>query len=342
MTSSFQIDANKVVVSYPVPVAEEPTGRRIILNDIDLKVRPGEFATVVGPSGCGKSTLLRLVLGAQQPNSGTMLVNDKPVEHITGDCGIVYQSYWLYPHLTVLENVALGKFVRDTNLFQRLAVKPFTVANSLASRFGLAASACSWLDSMQEMPRWLPRVLRDLKSTRAEARELVGQCGLDPVGDADKYPYELSGGMRQRVAIAQALNARPAILLMDEPFGALDAIVRKDMQDLVHSLWQTHKLTVFFVTHELEEAVKLGTRLICLSQYWQNESGVRGKGARIVVDKRVLGGKQMPSTIEHTQEFTEMVADIEPRLNKKNIQKLSCFELSHPDALKPVASTSGV
>jgi NitT/TauT family transport system ATP-binding protein len=147
--------------------------------------------------------------------------------------------------------------------------------------------------------------------------------------------------MRQRVSIAQALIMKPKILLMDEPFGALDHARREEMQDFIHDQWLKYHLTVLFVTHDLDEAVKVGTRLVCLSQYWTEEDGKPGKGAKIVVDKKVLGGAEKPSTFAHRPEFQELVDSVgRAGLNPNNCQPPSRFDLSHEDATKP-SSTSG-
>lgn len=347
MNTPHAIDGRNLMVSYPSN--EEPSGQRIILNNVNLKVQPGELVTVVGPSGCGKSTLLRLVLGSQKPNAGSMLVDGNPVTRITGDCGIVYQTYWLYPHLTVRENVALGPFCRQTNALEWLVNLPLSLAAKFVdyALLGMIAARgpASVAKEARETPeKWMPanRLLKRFRYHRVlaecceQANELIAQCGLDPVKDGDKYPFELSGGMRQRVAIAQALICKPKVLLMDEPFGALDPITRQQMCDLVHDLWQKNGVTIFFVTHELEEACKLGTRLICLSQYWQGSDGKQGPGARILIDKPVSGGAQKPSAFEESDQFNELVAGIKPRLDKKSkLVKLADFELSHADACKP-------
>ena len=112
---TYLIDATDVVVSYPM----DDGGRKVVVNDVNFKVRSGELVTVVGPSGCGKSTLLRLVLGSQMPTQGSVLVDGSTVKRITRDCGIVYQDYSLFPHLTVLDNIAMGLIIEQTGLLER-------------------------------------------------------------------------------------------------------------------------------------------------------------------------------------------------------------------------------
>jgi NitT/TauT family transport system ATP-binding protein len=170
------------------------------------------------------------------------------------------------------------------------------------------------------------------KEARRQAGELLLDIGLT-AADGDKYPGELSGGMRQRVAIAQSVIMRPQILLMDEPFGALDSNRRKVMQDFIHDQWKKYGLTIFFVTHDLEEAVKLGTRLICLSQYWSGPNGEAAVGAKIVVDRKVMGGDIMPTTFARQKEFMDLVDTINTMGLSKAILPMADFDLSHPDAI---------
>ena len=149
-----------------------PGGRNVIINNVRLNIRAGEFLSLVGPTGCGKSTLLRLILGAQCPTRGTVLVAGQPVTGVNRDCGIVFQKYSLFPHLKVLDNIAFGPLLEHTTILQRVLHTP-------------------------------PLSPRAAAVPLEEARECLERIGLRP-GDGDKYPYELSGGMQQRVAIAQA------------------------------------------------------------------------------------------------------------------------------------------
>ncbi|HEY9756946.1 MAG TPA: ATP-binding cassette domain-containing protein [Oculatellaceae cyanobacterium] len=341
------IDAKNVTVSYP----DDDGDTQTILNNINLKISGGDLVTVVGPSGCGKSTLLSLVLGSAFPTLGTVQVADKTVERITRDCGIVYQSYSLLPHLTVLDNISLGPLLEDTSLWDVFGAMPVIAAehitksllspiqkrhNAALTRKGIAVQAPP--RKVTSLPRPLANMFKYFKvknEAREHASELLLSIGLTPK-DGDKYPYELSGGMRQRVSIAQALIMKPKILLMDEPFGALDHGRREEMQDFIHDQWKQHKLTVMFVTHDLDEAIKLGTRLICLSQYWVDEKGNPGTGSKIVVDRKVMGGDEKPSTFVTRQEFRDMVIDIGHKvLDSRNLQRMDQFDLSHPDAFCP-------
>jgi NitT/TauT family transport system ATP-binding protein len=266
-------------------------GEKLILDNIDLSVKAGELCTLVGPSGSGKSTLLRLILGQELPTAGELHIDGRPVGFPDPSRGIVFQRYSLFPHLTVLENVALG-------------------ANLEA---GL-------------LERWrLRRQIRDHAMTYLE-RVRLGEHG-------DKYPHELSGGMQQRVAIAQSLIKRPRVLLMDEPFGALDPDTREEMQIFLLELWEETRMTVFFVTHDLEEAAYLGTRILVLSQYYTDDRGREARrGAKLVCDYQLPRGVASTET-KHRSDFLELIESIRKEgFSPEHLQHVGEFNLRHPDA----------
>lgn len=267
-------------------------GPKRVLQNISLRVKPGEFVTVVGPSGCGKSTLLRLILGQEPPTAGQINVCGEEKYCPSSDRGIVYQRYSLYPHLTVLENIMLGGSLRLT---------PWQ----------------SW---------------RQTKQLRAEALDYLAKIELTE--HADKLPQELSGGMQQRVAIAQALFTQPKVLLMDEPFGALDPGMREAMQVLILRIWVKYGMTIFFVTHDLEEAVFLGTRIIAVSQHYRDKVNGNGAkhGARIVADYQ-LPRTAMATTVKETAEFGQLIQQIRKEaFDPRHLQDTEYFNLKHPDA----------
>jgi NitT/TauT family transport system ATP-binding protein len=181
---------------------------------------------------------------------------------------------------------------------------------------------------------WLERLKRGAEF-RDEAMKYLERVHL--AEHAQKYPHELSGGMQQRVAIAQALVTSPKILMMDEPFGALDPETRETMQVFLLELWEEHRMTIFFVTHDMEEAVYLGTRVLVLSQHYTDDRGdapgVR-RGARIIADY------QMPSAVNSTKvktspEFLALTAEIrEIGFNPVNLRHVSRFNLKHPDSFQ--------
>ncbi|HWI35626.1 MAG TPA: ABC transporter ATP-binding protein [Burkholderiales bacterium] len=176
----------------------------------DLAVEQNDFMVILGPSGCGKSTLLRIVAGLEKPSTGRVLLDGRPVTGPGPDRGMVFQSYTLFPWLTVEQNILFGS-----------------------------------------------------RSTPARAQELIGRVGLR--GFEHHYPKMLSGGMQQRTALARALANDPRILLLDEPFGALDNQTRALMQELLLGIWEADRKTVLFVTHDIEEAIFMANRVVVLS-----------------------------------------------------------------------------
>ncbi len=278
-------------------------GRNIILNNVCLDIRGGEFLSLVGPTGCGKSTILRLILGSQFPTQGQVLVDGQPVTGVDRDRGVVFQRYSLFPHLTVLENIAYGPLLERTSMLQRLL--------------------------------YTPAYRRTQRQSREVAQEYLVRIGLNP-WDGDKFPYELSGGMQQRVAIAQALMMQPRILLMDEPFGALDHNTRLAMQLLILEQWEDYRMTIIFVTHDLDEACYVGTRVVGLSQYWSDDAGKPGVGAVIVTDLPTPGGHPKPTAIRATAEFNALLEQVRHEaLDPGNRQRLRQFNLNHRDTLSP-------
>jgi ABC-type nitrate/sulfonate/bicarbonate transport system ATPase subunit len=187
------------------------------VDDLSLEVADREFISIVGPSGCGKSTLLRVVAGLVRPTGGAVFLDGREITGPGADRGMVFQSYTLFPWLTVQGNVEFG-----------LKIK------------GLPAS---------ERTRIVSRYV-----------EMVGLRGFER-----HYPKELSGGMMQRVAIARALANEPEVLLMDEPFGALDAQTRAIMQEFLVDLWQRTPKTILFVTHDVDEALFLSDQVYIMT-----------------------------------------------------------------------------
>jgi NitT/TauT family transport system ATP-binding protein len=211
------------------------------VQDVNFKIYDipgkGEFIGVLGPSGCGKSTILSMIAGFYPPSQGQVLMHGRPIAGPASDRGLVFQSYSSFPNLRVWENVAFGLLLKELNA-------PPSLAAGLVRRvIGVRGAARRRM--REEAMHWVERV--------------------DLAGSADKYPHELSGGMRQRVAIARTLAVKPRVLLMDEPFGALDRVTRWEMQDLLVRIWHEVEATVFLVTHDLAEAVYLGDRVFILS-----------------------------------------------------------------------------
>ena len=216
---------------------------RTVLDTVCLDIREGDFVCVLGQTGCGKTTLLRLVLGSERPQCGRILIDGAEYHRPDRTRGYVPQKYSLFPDRTVLDNITFGPEVTEFGLFGR-----FT-----------------------------PAFYRRRKQLREEAYDYLRRIGLRE-SDARKYPDQLSGGMQQRVAIAQALMNKPRILLMDEAFSALDPGTRRDMQELLKQLWRMTGTTILFVTHNTDEALRLGTRIIVLAR------PALDRGARVMLD----------------------------------------------------------
>ena len=240
---SKMIRVRNVCVEYRQP----DQSVRKVLSRVDLDIAPGEFVSIVGQTGCGKSTLLRLILAEEMPSSGQVLVEGSPRTQPDRRCGYVPQKYSLFPDRTVLDNITFGLDVTEVGLWGGLS----------------------------------PARRARRKQVQAEAIGYLRRMGLRE-SDAVKYPHQLSGGMQQRVAIAQALIMRPRILLMDEAFSALDPGTRAGMQRLIKDLWRETGTTILFVTHNPREAVMLATRLIALGR----KRG-EAQGANIVLDLSV-------------------------------------------------------
>ncbi|MGJ4907399.1 ABC transporter ATP-binding protein [Bradyrhizobium oligotrophicum] len=231
-------------------------GNQVVLERINLEIASGTFLSIVGPSGAGKSTFLRLILGQERPTDGAVLLDGQPFPAEPGpDRGIVFQRYSVFPHLTVLGNVLLG---------YELAGSPFT-----ARLFGSAR-----------------------KEAMEKSRALIEAVGL--AEHRDKYPSALSGGMQQRLAIAQALAKQPRVLLLDEPFGALDPGTRAQMHGLIKPLWREHNMTIVMVTHDIKEAFGLATRLIALDRPRKDPQAPERFGARITYDLDLTRDSAVP------------------------------------------------
>ena len=199
-------------------VFETAKGQRTqALQPVDFEVRDNDFVTILGPSGCGKSTLLRIVAGLDHATSGRVLLDGVPVEGPGADRGMVFQSYTLFPWLTIEQNI----------------------------RFGLRE-------------RGMPEAQQ-----KERAAYFIAKVGLR--GFEQHFPKQLSGGMQQRTAIARALANDPKILLMDEPFGALDNQTRVLMQELLLGIWEAERKTVMFVTHDIDEAIFMANRVAVFS-----------------------------------------------------------------------------
>jgi NitT/TauT family transport system ATP-binding protein len=239
-------------------------GEKIVLEKVDLQIAQGDFISIVGPSGAGKSTFLRLLTGQDAPTRRAVMLSGEPLPPEPGpDRGVVFQRYSVFPHMSALENVMFGRTCEGSPILGRLFGK----------RRAQAAD---------------------------EARSMLERVGLQH--SSELYPAQLSGGMQQRLAIAQALIRKPKILLLDEPFGALDPGVRLDMHGLITELWREHGLTILMVTHDIKEAFKLGTRVLALDKRRHDPQAPHRYGATVVYDfplgdKRVAVPKDLAKRV---------------------------------------------
>ncbi len=230
---------------FPAQRGGQPTRA---LMPTSLNVGDNDFISILGPSGCGKSTLLRIIGGLETASEGRIMLDGAPVAGPGADRGFVFQSYTLFPWLTVAQNIAFG--LREKGLAER---ERLDIARSWADRVGLS-------------------------------------------NFIDHFPKQLSGGMQQRTAIARALANDPKILLLDEPFGALDNQTRALMQEMLLGIWERERKTVLFVTHDIEEAIFVGSRVVVMS----------ARPGRIKADIAVDLPHPRPYTIKTSPEFVAL------------------------------------
>ena len=227
-------------------------GETLALQATDLDVAENDFITILGPSGCGKSTLLRIVAGLDTQTTGEVLLDGQRISGPGADRGMVFQSYTLFPWLTVQDNVCFGLRERGMPRAQQLEI----------------------------------------------AQSYIAKVGLK--GFERHYPKQLSGGMQQRTALARALANKPRMLLMDEPFGALDHQTRELMQELLLGIWEAERTTVLFVTHDIDEAVFMGSRTMVMS----------ARPGRIKLDRAVPLPHPRHYSIKTTVAFAELKAEL--------------------------------
>jgi len=224
----------------------------LALQATDLDVEENDFITILGPSGCGKSTLLRIVAGLDRPTAGEVALDGRRIDGPGADRGMVFQSYTLFPWLTVRDNVCFGLRERGLARAQQLEI-----ADGYLAKVGLG-------------------------------------------GFEHHFPKQLSGGMQQRTALARALANQPRMLLMDEPFGALDHQTRELMQELLLGIWEAERTTVLFVTHDIDEAVFMASRVVVMS----------ARPGRIKLDRAVALAHPRHYAVKTTPEFTALKAEL--------------------------------
>ncbi|QQP90083.1 ABC transporter ATP-binding protein [Skermanella sp. TT6] len=256
--STLDIDG----VGRVFPPARRGGAATVALQPTDLAVADNDFITILGPSGCGKSTLLRIVAGLDLPSQGRVLMDGRPVGGPGPDRGMVFQSYSLFPWMTVRDNICFG--------------------------------------------------LREKGLPKARQKE-ISDYFLDRVGlrqFADHFPRTLSGGMKQRTALARALANDPKVLLLDEPFGALDHQTRALMQELLLGIWEADQKTVLFVTHDIDEAIFLANRVVVMT----------ARPGRIKCDIPIDLPHPRTYTIKTTPRFAEYKARLTEEIRVETIR----------------------
>jgi NitT/TauT family transport system ATP-binding protein len=231
------------------------------LPPTDLTLDENDFVTILGPSGCGKSTLLRMVAGLDRPSAGRICLDGRPISGPGPERGMVFQSYTLFPWLTVRQNIA----------------------------FGLQQKRLSAAEQAEIVDAYIAR---------------VGLRGFE-----EHWPRHLSGGMQQRCAIARALANQPRVLLLDEPFGALDNQTRSLMQELLLGIWERERKTVLFVTHDIEEAVFMASRVVTMS----------ARPGRIKSQTPVPFGHPRDYTLKSSPEFSRLRLQLTEELREEAI-----------------------
>jgi NitT/TauT family transport system ATP-binding protein len=229
------------------------------VEDINLKVKRGEFIAIVGPSGCGKSTFMKLTTGLKMPSMGRIRIDGQPVTGPLKISGMAFQAPSLLPWRTTLDNVLL----------------PLEIVEPYRSQFK---------DRRKEFEE--------------RAKKLLASVGLG--GMEKKFPWELSGGMQQRASICRALIHEPKMLLLDEPFGALDAFTREELWCTLRDLWEAQRFNVILVTHDLRESVFLADTVYCMSK----------SPGRFVVQREIPIPRTRDLEVTYTKEFSDIVLEL--------------------------------
>lgn len=254
------VASSKIIAEHIDKVYTSGKKKTTAIEDVSIDIQDNDFVCIVGPSGCGKSTLLRMLAGLDFPSAGEIVVNDKKVSGPGADRGMVFQTYTLFPWMTVEDNI----------------------------KFGL---------KIKKMPK--------------EEQQTIADKYLDIIGlkkFAKSFPKELSGGMKQRVAIARALANQPEVLLMDEPFGALDPHTKAMMQLLMREIWEKEHPTIVFITHDIDEATFLANKIYVMS----------ARPGKVIKEVNVYLPHKRELELKDTQEFIKIRKDINDLLYSAN------------------------
>lgn len=255
-----RVASSKIAASHIDKVYYSKKSSTKAIEDVSVDIQDNDFVCIVGPSGCGKSTLLRMFAGLDFPTKGKIIVNDKKITGPGPDRGMVFQTYTLFPWMSVEDNIKFGLKIRKVpkDEQQKIADKYLDIIN--LKKFAKA------------------------------------------------YPKELSGGMKQRVAIARALANQPEVLLMDEPFGALDPHTKSMMQLLMREIWETEHPTVIFITHDIDEAVFLANKIYVMS----------ARPGKVIKEVNVYLPHKRNLELKDTPEFLKIRKDINNLLYSAN------------------------
>lgn len=248
-----RVASSKIYGKQVTKIYKSNRKETLAIDSVDFDILENEFVSIVGPSGCGKSTLIKILGGLDELSSGKIMLDNKVLAGPGADRGMVFQTYTLFPWLTVEENIKFGL---------KLKKMPAKEADEIVDKY----------------------------------LELIGLTQFRKT-----LPKELSGGMKQRVAIARALANSPEVLLMDEPFGALDPHTKASMQSLMREIWQKEHTTVVFITHDIEEAVFLSTRVIVMSP----------RPGRIVADVPIYLPYDRTLDLKDTPEFIKLRRELD-------------------------------
>lgn len=257
----YFIEMQDVTLVYGGP---SPT---IAVENLDLRVKLGEFVAVVGPSGCGKSSLMKLATGLVPPSQGGIIVDGRQVKGPVKIAGMAFQNPTMLPWRTTIANVMLP---------------------------------------LEIVPPHRNRIRRERKAYREQAIELLSTVGLS--GFADQFPWQLSGGMQQRASLCRALIHQPRLLMLDEPFGALDAFTREELWDVLQNIWSARRFTTILVTHDLREAVYLADTVVVMS----------ARPGRIIATHQVDLPRPRSLDVSYLPRFVELVRHIRHEITKQS------------------------
>ena len=290
------LSAHSVDMVYDLPQG----GSVQALKDVSFELGAGRLLTLLGPSGCGKTTLLNILAGFLAPTSGYVSLDGEPITGPGPERGMVFQQGALFEWLSVEKNIAFGPKMNRKPLFDPRRLVRDALASVGSNRY-------------RYEPNYERMVSRSKEETSELVQDLLTTVGLQGFGD--KRIYELSGGMQQRVALARSLANDPAVILMDEPLGALDALTREKMQGLILEVWRNTGKTIVLVTHSVEEALYLGDRLFVMApRPGRIEKQYELPFAQMGSEMSPRELKASPEFVEKREEILSMIWEMEEQI----------------------------